>query len=79
MEPFLSIGSSALSGVDLAHSSVAFFALEGEAELVGPGAVTAEGGMCGTYVRTLGRAGTARLRIQGPGLEDETVDFTIEL
>ena len=53
--------------------------LEGEAELVGPGAVTAEGGMCGTYVRTLGRAGTARLRIQGPGLEDETVDFTIEL
>ena len=37
--------------------------LEGEAELVGPDVVTAEGGMCGTYVRTTGKAGTASLTI----------------
>ena len=37
------------------------FTLEGEAELVGPKVVTAEGGMCGTYVRSNGKIGTARL------------------
>ena len=39
------------------------FALEGEAELVGPGTVTAEGGMTGTYIRTNGKTGEARLTI----------------
>ncbi|MBQ3277048.1 MAG: glycoside hydrolase family 2 protein [Oscillospiraceae bacterium] len=51
--------------------------LEGDAALVGPAAVTAEGGMCGTYVRTVGRPGSARLRIQGPGVESAEVEFTI--
>lgn len=54
------------------------FALEGDAELVGPDHVTAEGGMCGTYVRTVGRTGKALLTVSAPGLEAETVEFTIE-
>ena len=51
--------------------------LEGEAELVGPAVITAEGGMAGTYVRTLGRTGTARLRVAGPGLEAAEIIFTV--
>ena len=51
--------------------------VEGDAELVGPAAVTAEGGMCGTYVRTLGRKGAARLTVAVAQLESVTVDFTI--
>ena len=54
-------------------------ALEGDAKLVGPAAVTAEGGMCGTYVRTLGKAGTAHLSVSAPGVESVSVDFTIEM
>ena len=52
--------------------------LEGDAALVGPAAVTAEGGICGTYVRTLGRPGRARLTVSAPGVRSETVEFTIE-
>ena len=52
--------------------------LEGDAALVGPGTVTAEGGMCGTYLRTLGRAGRARLTVAAPGLESVCVEFSIE-
>ena len=37
--------------------------LEGDAALVGPQVVTAEGGMTGTYIRTTGRAGQAKLTI----------------
>ncbi len=52
--------------------------LEGEAALVGPAAITAEGGMAGTYVRTVGKTGTARLCITGPGLDPAEITFTIE-
>lgn len=52
------------------------FALEGPARLVGPDAVTAEGGMCGTYVRTTGESGRAILTITAQGLEPVTVEFT---
>ena len=51
--------------------------LEGPAQLVGPRAVTAEGGMCGTYVRTVGESGTARLTVSAHGLEPVTVEFTV--
>ena len=51
--------------------------LEGDAELVGPGVVTAEGGMTGTYVRTLGRSGEARLTISTAQTEDVTLIFKI--
>jgi len=53
------------------------FSIEGEAELVGPKVVTAEGGMCGTYIRTAGKAGTARLTIASPQTEAVTISFQI--
>ena len=51
--------------------------LEGEAELVGPDAVTAEGGMCGTFVRTTGRSGEATLTISTAQTPAVTVKFNI--
>lgn len=53
------------------------FAPSGEAELTGPSVVTAEGGMCGTYVRTRGRAGDASLTVHTEQTEDVTVRFTV--
>ena len=52
--------------------------LRGTAELVGPDTVTAEGGMCGCYVRTTGRFGRAALTVSAPGAEPVTVDFTVK-
>ena len=52
-------------------------AVEGAAELVGPDVVTAEGGMCGTYIRTTGESGSAILTVSAPGLEEKKVVFTI--
>ena len=51
--------------------------VEGAVELVGPKVVTAEGGMCGTYVRTIGKTGIARLTIVTPQTEAVTVEFQI--
>lgn len=53
-------------------------AVEGAAELVGPDVVTAEGGMCGTYIRTTGEAGTATLTVSSPALKEQKITFTIE-
>jgi len=53
------------------------FRLEGDAELVGPAVVTAEGGMCGTYVKTTGKTGTARLVISTHQTPMEVVDFQV--
>lgn len=53
------------------------FTLTGELELVGPAVAAAEGGMCGTYVRTLGRKGTASLTVHTEQTEDVILDFTI--
>ena len=53
------------------------FTLEGEAELVGPRVVTAEGGMTGTYVKTTGKTGEARLTIHTDQTEDVTLIFKI--
>ena len=55
------------------------FALSGELELVGPSVVTAEGGMCGAYVRTRGKAGPASLTVHTEQTEDVTVHFTVEI
>ena len=52
--------------------------IAGEAELVGPDVVTAEGGMCGTYIRTTGKPGTAALTVMADGLDPVTVEFEIE-
>ena len=52
--------------------------LSGDAELVGPAVVTAEGGMCGTYVKTIGKSGRARLVISAPQTESVTLEFEID-
>ena len=66
------------------HGNVAPYAqlpvqltLEGEAELVGPNVVTAEGGMTGTYIKTTGRTGEARITIHTDQTEDVTLIFKI--
>lgn len=51
--------------------------LTGDAELIGPDAVTAEGGMCGTYIRTVGRAGNAVLTVSTAQTEDAVIEFEI--
>ena len=51
--------------------------LEGAAQLVGPDVVTAEGGMCGTYIRTTGETGAAKLTVRADGLAPVTVEFTV--
>lgn len=53
------------------------FAIDGEAELVGPKVVTAEGGMCGSYIRTTGKTGTARLTIAAAQAEAVSLAFQI--
>ena len=52
--------------------------LEGEAELVGPSVVTAEGGMTGTFVRTVGRPGKAKLTVITDQTEPCEIGFSIE-
>ena len=39
------------------------FTVEGPVEIIGPAVATAEGGMCGTYIRTTGEKGEAKLHI----------------
>ena len=51
--------------------------LTGAAELVGPDVVTAEGGMCGTYVRTIGQNGSAVLTVSTALTEAVTVEFAV--
>ena len=51
--------------------------LEGDAQLVGPDVVTAEGGMAGTYIRTTGKTGSAKLTVSAYGLESKEIEFTI--
>ena len=53
------------------------FKIEGDAEIVGPHAATAEGGMCGTYIRTTGKTGTARLTISTAQTEAVSLTFDI--
>jgi beta-galactosidase len=67
-----------------AHNNPAVYAqlpvkleLEGPAELVGPETVTAEGGMCGAYIRTVGQTGTGKLRIVTEQAEAVTVEFAV--
>ena len=45
---------------------------------MGPGTQTAEGGMGGTYLRTVGAAGQAKLTVSAPGCESVSVVFEIE-
>ena len=53
------------------------FRLEGAAELVGPDVTCAEGGMTGTYIKTIGKAGAAKLTVSTPQTESVEVIFAI--
>lgn len=50
----------------------------GAAELVGPDVAVAEGGMCGTYIRTIGKSGSAKLTISADGLEPVAMEFAVQ-
>ena len=54
-----------------------WFAAGGAAALVGPSIATAEGGMGGTYIRTIGQTGTASLTVAAPQCEPVTVTFSV--
>lgn len=55
------------------------FKTRGAVALVGPPVVTAEGGLCGCYVRTLDRAGRGSLTVWAEGLEPVTLSFQVSL
>ena len=50
---------------------------EGQIALVGPETVTAEGGMCGCYVKTTGQTGRGSLLIRTAQTEDVKIQFSI--
>lgn len=54
------------------------FELEGEAELIGPHVASLQGGMGGTYIKTAGRSGEARLKIRTAQAGETEVSFTIK-
>lgn len=49
--------------------------VEGPVELIGPKVVSLHGGMGGTYVKTTGKAGTAKLTIKCGQAEDRVITF----
>lgn len=51
------------------------FKIDGEAEIIGAHVVTAEGGMCGTYIRTTGKDGRAKLFISTSQTEEKMIHF----
>ncbi len=53
------------------------FTLEGAAELVGPDMACAEGGMTGTYIKTTGVSGEAKLTVSTAQTESVEIVFTI--
>ncbi len=51
---------------------------EGPIEIIGPKVVSFQGGMTGTYVKTVGKSGNAVLRITSPQAEDIEIQFCVE-
>lgn len=50
---------------------------EGPLALAGPALITAEGGMTGLYVKTVGETGAGRVKLSGPGLEPVGIDLIV--
>lgn len=50
---------------------------EGPIEVIGPKAVSLRGGMGGTYVKTTGESGEAKLIMKAEGLEPVGIEFTV--
>ena len=51
--------------------------VSGDIALIGPSVISLKGGMGGTYVKTLGRAGQGTLTISAPGVAAITMEFTV--
>lgn len=51
--------------------------LTGDAELLCPNLIVAEGGCSGLYLRSIGKTGEADLTVSSPGLKEQTIHFTI--
>ncbi len=54
-----------------------FLEVEGAAELVGPDVVTAEGGMCGCYLRSVGEKGEAKLTVCTDQTDPVEIEFIV--
>ena len=52
-------------------------AVTGPVTVIGPSVVTAEGGMCGTYIRTNGESGEASVTVTAEGLDPVTIGMNI--
>ena len=59
------------------NQDIVTLSVEGPVEVIGPKVVSLRGGMGGTYVKTTGKSGEAKLIISAEGLEPITVEFTI--
>lgn len=53
------------------------FEVEGPVELIGPSVVSLQGGMGGTYIKTTGKKGKAKLIIKTQNGETHSVDFEV--
>lgn len=53
------------------------FEVEGPVELIGPKTASLQGGMGGTYLKTTGETGTARLTIRNGQTEPVSISFTV--
>ncbi|MBR2067478.1 MAG: glycoside hydrolase family 2 protein [Solobacterium sp.] len=70
-----------LDGVDVVASYAQYpvnLKVEGPIEIVGPKCITLEGGMGGTYIRTIGEIGVAKLWIEIEGIAKEEVNVKIQ-
>ena len=54
------------------------FAVEGPIELIGPSVISLQGGMGGTYVKTTGKTGNAKLTITTQSGEVKTIEFVVK-
>jgi len=52
--------------------------VEGDIELIGPSVISMRGGLCGTYVKSCGKAGNGRLSVSCRDIQ-KTLEFTIDV
>ncbi len=60
-------------------NDIVTFDIKGDAEIIGPKTVALSGGMGGTFVKTKGKEGKAKLKIKSPQAKTVDVDFTINI
>ena len=54
------------------------FTTEGPIELIGPSCVPLRGGMAGTYVKTTGEKGEAKLTLESARTGKQIIEFTVK-